>query len=66
MASVKMELAIVGDEEIYFDIEDVLDILQDGKLYTIIFQDGEHWHHVKIRKNIYDKFEKHKKKKGQI
>lgn len=67
MASVKLEVATVGTEKVYFDINDVLDIFVTGnKTYTIIFRDGEFWVNTKIRKTVYDKFEKIKKKRGQV
>ena len=67
MASVKLEVATVGTEKVYFDINDVLDIFVTGnKTYTIIFREGEFWVHTKMRKTVYDKFEKIKKKRGQV
>ena len=67
MASIKFECAKVGTERIYFDINDVLDIFITGnKTYTIVFRDGEFWVNTKMRKTIYDKFEKIKKKRGQV
>ena len=67
MAFFKLEVAKVGSERIYFDINDVLDIFITGnKTYTIIFRDGEIWVNAKIRKTVYDKFEKLKKKRGQV
>lgn len=52
MASVKLEVATVGTEKVYFDINDVLDIFVTGnKTYTIIFRDGEFWVNAKMRKN---------------
>ena len=67
MASIKFECAKVGTERIYFDINDVLDIFVTGnKTYTIVFWDGEFWANTKIRKTVYDKFEKMKKKRGQV
>lgn len=67
MASVKLEVATVGTEKVYFDINDVLDIFVTGnKTYTIIFRDGEFWVDTKMRKTVYDKFEKIKKKRGQV
>ena len=67
MASIKFECAKVGTERIYFDINDVLDIFITGnKTYTIVFLDGEFWTNIKIRKTVYDKFEKLKKKRGQV
>ena len=67
MASVKLEVATVGTEKVYFDINDVLDMFVTGnKTYTIIFKDGEFWVNTKMRKTVYDKFEKIKKKRGQV
>ena len=67
MASVKLEVATVGSEKMYFDINDVLDIFVTGnKTYTIVFRDGEFWINTKMRKTVYDKFEKTKKKRGQV
>lgn len=67
MASVKLDVATVGTEKVYFDINDVLDIFVTGnKTYTIIFRDGEFWVNTKMRKTVYDKFEKIKKKRGQV
>jgi hypothetical protein len=67
MASVKLEVATVGTERVYFDINDVLDIFVTGnKTYTIVFRDGEFWINTKMRKTVYDKFEKIKKKRGQV
>ena len=66
MAFVKLEVATVGTEKMYFDINDILDIFVTGdKTYTIVFRDGEFWVNVKMRKTIYDKFIKLKKKRGQ-
>lgn len=67
MTSAKLELATVGSEKVYFDINDVLDIFVTGnKTYTIVFMDGEFWVNTKIKKTVYDKFEKIKKKRGQV
>ena len=67
MALVKLEVATVGSEKMYFDINDVLDIFVTGnKTYTIVFRDGEFWINTKMRKTVYDKFEKIKKKRGQV
>ena len=66
MALVKLEVATVGTERMYFDINDVLDIFVTGdKTYTIVFRDGEFWVNTKMRKTVYDKFIKLKKKRGQ-
>ena len=67
MAFTNLEIATVGAERMYFDINDVLDIFVTGdKTYTIVFRDGEFWVNTKMRKTIYDKFEKIKKKRGQV
>ena len=67
MALVKLEVATVGTERMYFDINDVLDIFVTGdKTYTIVFRDGEFWVNTKMRKTVYDKFIKLKKKRGQV
>ena len=67
MTSVKLEVVTVGSEKMYFDINDVLDIFVTGnKTYTIVFRDGEFWINTKMRKTVYDKFEKTKKKRGQV
>lgn len=67
MASVNLEVATVGAKKVYFDVNDVLDIFVTGnKTYTIIFRDGEFWVNTKMRKTVYDKFEKIKKKRGQV
>ena len=67
MTSVKLEVATVGTERVYFDINDVLDIfVTENKTYTIVFKDGEFWVNTKIKKTVYDKVEKIKKKRGQV
>ena len=67
MAFTNLEIATVGAERMYFDINDVLDIFVTGdKTYTIVFRDGEFWVNTKMRKTVYDKFEKIKKKRGQV
>lgn len=67
MAFTNLEIATVGAEKVYFDINDVLDIFVTGdKTYTIVFRDGEFWVNTKMRKTVYDKFEKIKKKRGQV
>ena len=67
MAFTNLEIATVGAEKVYFDINDVLDIFVTGdKTYTIVFRDGEFWVNTKMRKTVYDKFKKIKKKRGQV
>lgn len=67
MASIKVELIETADgEKVYIDLNDVLDIVvkEKGK-YIIVFKDGVIYYNVKMRKIIYDKFIKLKKKRGQ-
>ena len=67
MTSAKLEVATVGTERVHFDINDVLDIfITENKTYTIVFLDGEFLANAKIRKTVYDKFKKMKKKRGQV
>mgnify|MGYP007080848397 CR=1 FL=1 len=62
-----MEVAKIKDEIIYYDLNDVLDILDTAKkgYYSIIFPDGEAWFNVKLRKSTCDKFLKIKERRGQ-
>lgn len=65
MKSNKMDVAIMDNENMYFDVDDVLDIIcSSNKLYIVIFNDGEYWSNVKIKKSVYNKFEKIKKERG--
>ena len=67
MASIKVELIETTDgEKVYIDLNDVLDMFvkEKGK-YIIVFKDGGVYYNVKMRKIIYDKFIKLKKKRGQ-
>ena len=67
MASIKVELIeTIDGEKAYIDLNDVLDMFvkEKGK-YTIVFKDGGIYYNVKMRKIIYDKFIKLKKKRGQ-
>lgn len=67
MASIKVELIeTINGEKVYIDLNDVLDmfIKEKGK-YIIAFKDGGIYYNVKMRKTIYDKFIKLKKKRGQ-
>ena len=68
MASIKVELIETADgEKTYIDLNDVLDMFVKEKgRYIIVFADGEIYYNVKMRKTIYDKFIKLKKKRGQI
>ena len=67
MASIKVELIeTINGEKVYIDLNDVLDMFvkEKGK-YIIVFKDGGIYYNVKMRKIIYDKFIKFKKKRGQ-
>ena len=67
MASIKVELIETTDgEKVYIDLNDVLDMFvkEKGK-YIIVFKDGGIYYNVKMRKIIYNKFIKFKKKRGQ-
>ena len=67
MASIKVELIeTIDGEKVYIDLNDVLDMFvkEKGK-YTIVFKDGGIYYNVKMRKIIYDKFIKLKKKRAQ-
>ena len=67
MASIKVELIeTINGEKVYIDLNDVLDMFvkEKGK-YIIVFKDGGIYYNVKMRKTIYDKFIKFKKKRGQ-
>ena len=68
MGSVKLELMKFNKENVYVDLNDVLDIFeteQKGR-YTVVFDAGEIWFNVTMRKTVFNKFEKLKKKRGQI
>lgn len=68
MASIKVELIeTINGEKVYIDLNDVLDMFvkEKGK-YIIVFKDGGTYYNVKMRKTIYDKFIKLKKKRGQV
>ena len=67
MASIKVELIeTIDGEKVHIDLNDVLDMFvkERGK-YIIVFKDGGIYYNVKMRKRIYDKFIKLKKKRGQ-
>ena len=68
MESVKLELMKYNKGNIYVDLTDVLDILETKQKghYTVVFDAGEIWFNVTMRKTVFNKFEKLKKKKGQI
>lgn len=67
MASIKVELIeTINGEKVYIDLNDVLDMfVKEKSKYIIVFKDGGIYYNVKMRKIIYDKFIKLKKKRGQ-
>ena len=68
MESVKLELMKFNKENVYVDLNDVLDIFETEQKghYTVVFDAGEIWFNVTMRKTVFNKFEKLKKKSGQI
>lgn len=75
METKKVEMVKFNNEDVYVDLDDILDIVPyDGKIidtnnkpsYIMIFQTGEIWYGVIMRKTIFNKFERLKKKRGQI
>lgn len=68
MESISVEMIKLNDETIYIDLNDVLDILETQKKghYTIIFINGEIWANVVMRKTVFNKMVKLKKKRGQL
>lgn len=63
----KMDWVLIDGERQYFTLDDVLDIVDNkqNKSYTIIFNDGEAWVAVPLRKAIYNKFIKIKERRNQ-
>ena len=68
MGSVELELMEFNKEDVYVDLNDVLDIFEAEQKghYTVVFDAGEIWFNVTMRKTVFNKFEKLKKKRGQI
>ena len=68
MGSVKLELMKFNKENVYVDLNDVLDIFETEQKghYTVVFDAGEIWFNVAMRKTVFNKFEKLKKKRRQI
>lgn len=67
-ASKSLPFARVDDETVYFDFNDVLDILPSETQkhhYTVVFYDGEIWKEAKMYKRFVDKFTNIKRKRGQ-
>ena len=64
----QLEQMTFRDETIYVDLDDVLDIFETEQKghYTVVFDTGEIWFNVTMRKTVFNKFEKLKKKRGQI
>ena len=67
-ASKSLPFARVDNETVYFDFDDVLDILPSETQkyhYTVVFYDGEIWKEAKMYKRFVDKFTNIKRKRGQ-
>ena len=60
MESVKLELMKFNKENVYVDLNDVLDIFETEQKghYTVVFDAGEIWFNVTMRKTVFNKFEK--------
>lgn len=64
----QLEVIKLQNKIVYFDLNDILDILisEDNKNnYIIVFNDGEIWYNVNLKKTTINKFIKTKKKRGQ-
>lgn len=64
----QLEAIKLQNKIVYFDLNDILDILisEDNKNnYIIVFNDGEIWYDVNLKKTTINKFIKTKKKRGQ-
>lgn len=64
----QLETIKLQNKIVYFDLNDILDILisEDNKNnYIIVFNDGEIWYDVNLKKTTINKFIKTKKKRGQ-
>lgn len=67
MKSNQLEIAKLQDEVMYFDLENVLDILiseNNKNNYIIVFNDGEIWYNVNLKKTTINKFIKTREKRG--
>jgi len=58
--------AKIDNEVAYFDLNDVLDILEtDTKgCYIIVFKDGEQWRNAKLKKTVLNKFNRKEANNG--
>lgn len=64
----QLEAIKLQNKIVYFDLNDVLDILiseNNKNNYIIVFNDGEIWYDVNLKKTTINKFIKTKKKRGQ-
>lgn len=64
----QLEAVKLQNKIVYFDLNDVLDILiseNNKNNYIIVFNDGEIWYDVNLKKTTINKFIKTKKKRGQ-
>lgn len=68
MSNKQMYDAVVNNEVVYFDLEDVDSILptSNDKFYDILFLDGDVWYNAKLKKTVVNRFNSIKKKRGKI
>lgn len=68
MSNKQMYDAVVNNEVVYFDLEDVDSILStsNDKFYDILFLDGDVWCNAKLKKTVVNRFNSIKKKRGKI
>lgn len=67
MKSNQLEIAKLQDGVMYFDLDSVLDILiseNNENNYIIVFNDGEIWYDVNLKKTTINKFIKTREKRG--
>lgn len=64
----QLEAVKLQNKIVYFDLNDVLDILiseNNKNNYIIVFNDGEIWYDVNLKKTTINKFIKTREKRGQ-
>ena len=63
----QLEAIKLQNKIVYFDLNDVLDILiseNNKNNYIIVFNDGEIWYDVNLKKTTINKFIKTREKRG--
>lgn len=63
----QLEAVKLQNKIVYFDLNDVLDILiseNNKNNYIIVFNDGEIWYDVNLKKTTINKFIKTREKRG--